>query len=183
MYAMALRSGSEIASDIRPHAHTEVMTRHGIKVRRKGRSPQQKLRDEAGLPPSQETKVNIRSKQSRRRDRPPSCPAFAFAVRGRTPRDRTRTELAQLFGPRLCFVPRSGIPKNEQERPDDQVFLPVDQRRFELLTSPVRGVPKSLTATHMRSHSRPSTQVKGHFRITAVSIHLRLFPRVLLGIC
>ena len=71
----------------------------------------------------------------------------------------------------------------EQERPYDQVFLPVDQRRFELLTSPVRGVPKAFAGIHSDARSLPSMQVTGLFRNTGPYNYFRLHPIVMLFFC
>ena len=65
----------------------------------------------------------------------------------------------------------------------DQVFLLVDQRRFELLTSPVRAVRSRFTETHWDRHSRPFMQMRRPFRSTVTSINSLPFTGVMLGIC
>ena len=73
---------------------------------------------------------------------------------------------------------RSEHPKVLSSREDE-----VDQRRFELLTSPVPAVRRRFTATHQHSHSRPSLQVMGQSRPTPIPIYCPRFPAVMLGIC
>ena len=58
----------------------------------------------------------------------------------------------------------------------------VDQRRFELLTSPVRAVRSRFTANYADSQVYPSMQVRLGFRLTSTPIRNHPLTGVMLGV-